>query len=277
MPEAVTCERTPGTRCSKCWSPNAVTKIVDSVTEEVLATNEEEAEASDACDCQDAPGTCCSKCWSPDVVTTTGTWDPTRVRFSVYSFSDQVVYWDGAPIYLTFWIYPGTEMQYVRLEWESDYDWPEGTVTFTDPDGNLYPDDFILVPEEGLPVVVVVDPAYLPEGGTGSSSGEVVVHEYPSNVGTPADYPDVQSGLGLPIDIEEEGLPCLLYTDANYNYAYPAPGGNPAFSLLGFRNTSVDNLYYKIRFVPDAGWPVDLDAGIWVGGVLINQNDIHFL
>lgn len=262
------CTRRPGCQCSLCTSPNVATQFLDPDTEEVLAS----------CEGTDSEETipCCAKCLSPDVTTELIQGTPWEVGFySVLGITGSThVRWDA--LYFYFTVYPGVDLPWVQVWWESDYYVPDGAVTILDEDGNpVLPWEWNEIDEDGEDWTMIYDPV------EGTVPGDITVTLHRRTEPTqPAPKPSkcigmdlyewynsqwnlVQTdsyacGYVLPGDIEiedpEDDNHISFYHHYPLSFCVMAGGDTQAKSIVFGRASGADDLYWSLAFTPDTAW-----------------------
>jgi len=260
MPDNCECEDRPGTQCSRCFSPDSVTEIVDD-DGDALATNEDTFSSPDTCECEDKPGTCCSRCLAPDAITETAEWDPEEMAFAE---SQDLVRIDlilgGESYSFTFVVYPGEGLPYAYISFETDEDWPDGTVVIYDEDGEpVLPYDLQTLDPDGSTYTAVLDPSFADVNG--DYTGNVHVRRT-NETETEEDEHD--------LPVEWTGNDCVDLAIGFWGYGtamvgFAVPGNEDVASCDFLRACGVDNLYWSLSLdrtpTDEPAWWNDWPAG----------------
>jgi hypothetical protein len=288
------CERIPGTKCCPCTSPNVATQLLDSDAEEVLASCEgTEYECPDGV-VEGAP--CCSKCLSADVDTETFQGEPWEVGFADVSLITYNTTVNGAPYYILFTIYPGLDLSYVRIWWESDQDWPVPPIIQEWDDEFDYPGDGVVDAADfhvtGLPIRpndtlsfeetterrfgMIIDPAGM---GEGVFTGRIVWRPYPvpppdDEVDVPPNNPEDGNKRHVQVEVEPVSTDLSARFTTHSPLGFVCEAGDPPIErpFEFYRASGSTDLYWTLEWIPDETCPGTLSA---TSGGPLSDSDPH--
>lgn len=204
-------------------------------------------------DCEHREGCGCSQCLSPDVTTELISVDPWEIGFASLAALYGTSTVGGPPLTFTFTIYPGIGLPYARVFFETDEDWPDGSVFIYDEDGNeIFPWTILTPPDEGQELRIVFDPGVWEYPG--AYRGQIVL-DRGDNAGGWIRNTDNDREKEAVIELEETVENRIAFNNHNTLIIQVAAAGSERSALFDFHRVSgTADLYWRLFFTPDAGW-----------------------